>query len=74
MANVNDDNHPHAEAPQSSPEPPYSALFPNLDKVSKSSFSKGSISRRRINIAAIVLALVLLGVVGLIVFSDAIFR
>ncbi|MBF4571986.1 hypothetical protein ITJ64_05600 [Herbiconiux sp. VKM Ac-1786] len=52
---------------------PFEALFPNLDKVSRSSFRKGSLSRRRTTIAAIVLGLVLIVVIGLILFSDTIF-
>jgi hypothetical protein len=73
MAHVDDDR-PSTEAlPRSGQAPPFEALFPNLDKVSRSSLRKGSLSRRRITIAAIVLGLVLIVVIGLILFSDAIF-
>lgn len=73
MAQVNDDR-PSTEVPTpSGQEPPYQALFPNLDKVSRASFRRGTLSRRRINIAEIVLGLVLIVVVGLVIFSDAFF-
>lgn len=56
MVHVNDDDPTSAEVPPTTtPEPPYEALFPNLDKVSRSSFDKGTLSHRRIKIAAVVL-------------------
>ena len=73
MAQVHDDRPSTEVPPRSDQEPPFEALFPNLDKVSRSSFRRGSLSRRRINIAAIVLGLVLIVVIGLILFSDTIF-
>lgn len=58
MGNV-DDARPQREsdaAPEK--EPPYQALFPNLDRMSRSSFRKGTVSRRRINRALAVIALI----------------
>ncbi|WDH77407.1 hypothetical protein PTQ19_07555 [Microbacterium esteraromaticum] len=52
-----DDSTPPAEQVANKPEPPYQALLPNLDKLSRSSFDKGTVSRRRINRALLVLAL-----------------
>lgn len=73
MAHVDDDR-PSAETPTpSGKEPPYQALFPNLDNVSRSSFRKGTLSRRRINIAVVVLGIVLIVVAGLVLFSGALF-
>jgi hypothetical protein len=40
------------------PEPPYQALLPNLDRLSRSSFDRGTVSRRRINRALAVLGVV----------------
>lgn len=54
-------------------EPPYSALFPNLDNVSPSAFRKGTLSRRRIKIAVAILGVAAALAVGLIVFSDLLF-
>jgi hypothetical protein len=49
------------------PEPPYQALLPNLDRLSRSSFDRGTVSRRRINralaVLGVVAALVVLAVV-----------
>jgi hypothetical protein len=45
-------------------EPPYQALFPNLDRMSRSSFRKGTVSRRRINRALAALALISVVVLG----------
>lgn len=62
-----DDREPEQEsdaAPEK--EPPYQALFPNLDRMSRSSFRKGTISRRRINRALAVLALILVVVLAAI--------
>lgn len=54
-----DDVRPQGEsdaAPEK--EPPYQALFPNLDRVSSSSFRRGTVSRRRINRALAVIAVI----------------
>ncbi|MBT2500203.1 hypothetical protein J7E25_14005 [Agromyces sp. ISL-38] len=54
-----DDHEPEQESDAApGKEPPYQALFPNLDRMSRSSFRKGTISRRRINRALVVLSLV----------------
>jgi hypothetical protein len=53
-----DDARPHADATDRPPqEPPYQALFPNLDRVSRSSFKSGTVSRRRIDRALLVFGL-----------------
>ena len=48
-------------------EPPYQALLPNLDRLSRSSFDRGTVSRRRIDralaVLGVVAALVVLAVV-----------
>ena len=46
------------------PEPPYQALLPEFDKMSRSSFEKGTVSRRRINRALLLLALIPIAVLG----------
>jgi len=70
MSKVNDDDQTtSAVPPEPSPEPSYVALFPNLDKVSRSSFEKGTLSRRRIRIAAIVLVIAFFAIVAVIVAS-----
>lgn len=48
-------------------EPPYQALFPNLDRMSRSSFRKGTVSRHRINRAVAVIALIPVVVLAVIV-------
>jgi hypothetical protein len=54
-----DDARPEADRAERPPkEPPYQALFPNLDRVSRSSFDPGTVSRRRINRALAVLGLI----------------
>jgi hypothetical protein len=56
MAPIKDDDLPTEEPSAPSPleprEPPLQALFPNLDRVSRSSFHPGTVSRRRIGRAA----------------------
>ena len=52
-----DDSTPPVDRVADRPEPPYQALLPNLDKLSRSSFDKGTVSRRRINRALLILAL-----------------
>ncbi|MDQ0893964.1 hypothetical protein [Agromyces ramosus] len=56
------------------PEPPYQALFPNLDRVSRSSFDQGTVSRRRINRALAVLAVVAVLVVLAVVLIPVLTR
>ena len=56
-----------------SADPPYQALFPNLDKVSREAFRPGTVSRRRINRALGFLAVVAAIVVALVVFADVLF-
>jgi hypothetical protein len=48
------------------PDPPYQALLPNLDRMSRSSFEKGTVSRRRINRASLLLALISVAVLAAI--------
>jgi hypothetical protein len=64
------------EEPQDAtkPEPPYQALFPNLDRVSRSSFDKGTVSRRRINRALAVLAILAAIVVLAVVLIPLLIR
>ncbi|MCD2440775.1 hypothetical protein LQ757_00640 [Agromyces sp. SYSU K20354] len=57
---------PSAERIPRGSEPPYQALLPNLDKVTRSSFAKGTVSRRRINRALLLLALIPLVVLAVI--------
>ncbi|MGO4782573.1 hypothetical protein [Cryobacterium sp. W22_MBD10_FK3] len=52
MAPIKDDDRPTEEPAAPEPlaprEPPFQALFPNLDRVSRSAFRAGTVSRRRI--------------------------
>ncbi len=57
MGNV-DDARPPGDEPAPEKEPPYQALFPNLDHMSRSSFRRGTVSRRRINRALALIALI----------------
>ncbi|WP_104166653.1 hypothetical protein [Cryobacterium sp. N22] len=50
-------------------EPPFQALFPNLDRVSRSSWHKGTVSRRRIGRATGVLVGVIVVIAALVVGS-----
>jgi hypothetical protein len=52
------------------PEPPYQALLPNLDKMSRSSFEKGTVSRRRINRALLLLALIPVAVLAAVLLPQ----
>lgn len=61
-----DDSTQRAERIASAPEPPYQALLPNFNKVTRSSFAKGTVSRRRINHALLVLALITLTILGVV--------
>ena len=53
-----DDSTRRPERTSNKPEPPYQALLPEFDKMSRSSFEKGTVSRRRINRAVLLLALI----------------
>jgi hypothetical protein len=53
-----DDSTRTPERISNTPEPPYQALLPEFDKMSRSSFEKGTVSRRRINRAVLLLALI----------------
>ncbi|MGY4857156.1 hypothetical protein [Cryobacterium sp. AP23] len=57
---------PIAPEPTEPREPPYQALFPNLDRVSRSAFRPGTVSRRRIARATGLLAGVLVVIAGLV--------
>ena len=61
-----DDSTQPANGVADRPEPPYQALLPNLDKLSRSSFDKGTVSRRRINRALFILALIPVAVLAAI--------
>ncbi|MCP2030113.1 hypothetical protein L1277_000177 [Okibacterium sp. HSC-33S16] len=54
-------------------DPPYQALFPRLDRVSRESFRAGTVSRRRIVRASAFLGVVLVIVIALVVFADSLF-
>ncbi|MFE6964685.1 hypothetical protein ACFVAJ_06215 [Agromyces sp. NPDC057679] len=56
-------------APTGTADPPYQAVAPNLDRLSRDSLKPGSVSRRRIGRAAIGLALVLAAVAAIIVWT-----
>lgn len=66
MASLTDDGRPTGEpappVPLEPPQVPVEVLFPNLNRVSRSSFRAGTLSRRRIVRAG----LLLLSVVGVI--------
>ena len=80
MAPIKDDDRPTedrptADRPTEEPaapelleprEPPYQALFPNLDRVSRSAFRPGTVSRRRIGRAAGLLVGVVVVIAALI--------
>jgi len=75
MASIRDDDRPTDETPTGEPsipqpteprEPPFQALFPNLDRVSRSAFRPGTVSRRRIGRATGLLAGVVVIIAALI--------
>ncbi|PWC05659.1 hypothetical protein [Agromyces badenianii] len=70
MGNPDDD--PPQREPDVAPEkePPYQALFPNLDRISSSSFRKGTVSRQRINRALAVIALIPVVVLAVILLPQ----
>jgi hypothetical protein len=72
---LHDDDREPLDDPAAAPrkEAPYEALFPNLDKVSSSTFEKGTLSRRRVMIALGILAAVGIVIVLLIALSGALF-
>lgn len=65
----NDDDKRDPPADMTDAEGPLQALYPNLDKVSRSSFTKGTVSRSRINKSIIGLVGVAVIITGLIVAS-----
>ena len=74
MSPHDDDREPLADpAAATMKEAPYEALFPNLDKVSSSTFERGTLSRRRVMIALGILAAVAVVIVALIAVSGALF-
>ena len=60
----NEDSTRPPERASNKPEPPYQALLPEFDKMSRSSFEKGTVSRRRIHRALLLLALMPIAVLG----------
>jgi len=48
------------------PEPPFQAIFPNLERVSRDSLRKGTFSRRRIIRAAIGFLIVVVAIVAIV--------
>ncbi|MFU8946107.1 hypothetical protein ACLRGF_05155 [Mycetocola zhadangensis] len=72
MANFNDES-PEDDVSAEPADPPYQALFPNLDKVSRDSFRAGTVSRRRINRALVFLAVVIVAVIALVVLANVLF-
>jgi len=73
MDPIKDDDRPTGEPAAPEPpqplEPPFQALFPNLDRVSRSSWRSGTVSRRRIGRAAGLLLGVLVLIAALIGLS-----
>ena len=70
MDPIKDDDRPTEEpaAPEllAPREPPFQALFPNLDRMSRSAFRSGTVSRRRIGRATGLLLGVLVVIAALI--------
>lgn len=69
-----DDRKPDPNAPAAPPaaapkDPPYQAVAPNLDRLSRDSLKPGTVSRRRIGRAAIGLVVVLAAVGAIIVWT-----
>ena len=57
------------EIPRSREDPPYQAISPNLDRLSRSSVERGSVSRRRILRAVLILGGVLLALAIAVIWS-----
>ena len=76
MARSDDEAQPTAQptsVPSTEPVPPaVEVLFPNLDRVSGSTFRKGSLSRHRVNVALGILAAVAILTTLLVLFADVI--
>ncbi|MFF2388849.1 hypothetical protein [Agromyces sp. NPDC058104] len=69
-----DDRNPDPSSPAAPPvaapkDPPYQAVAPNLDRLSRDSLKPGTVSRRRIGRAAIGLVIVLAVVAAIIVWT-----
>ncbi|MCU1447640.1 hypothetical protein [Cryobacterium sp.] len=71
MAHVTDDDRPTGEPTAPQPlergEQPFQALFPNLDRMSRSAFRPGTVSRRRVGRSAgllLAVAVVIAALVG----------
>jgi hypothetical protein len=69
MTQANDHNNDHITQPPAGAEAPLQALYPNLDKVSRSSFKKGTVSRKRINISLWIFAGACALVVAIVIIS-----
>jgi len=67
MADIDEDGQ-RVDPPTASP-PPYQALLPGFDRMSRSSFDKGTLSRRRINLALAGLALLAVAIAAVIVWT-----
>ncbi|KFF59480.1 hypothetical protein JF66_10990 [Cryobacterium sp. MLB-32] len=78
MDNTTDDGPPRAQPTATDPigpapeDPPFSALFPNLERVSTAGFRAGTLSRRRIN-RSLVLAGVFVVVAGALIVGTLVF-
>ena len=77
MARSDDEAQPTAQptgVPSTEPvHPAVEVLFPNLDRVSGSTFRSGSLSRHRVNVALGILAGIAVLTTLLILFADVIF-
>lgn len=69
MARTDEDAPDVTPPPSEAPEPPYQALFPNLDRLSPEAFRAGTLSRRRITRALAGLAVVAAVTAALIAVS-----
>ena len=72
MAKIDDDGHPAEESISAAPQdPPFQALVPALDRVSRSAFRKGTVSRRRIN-RALLLLVAVAGITAALIFASVV--
>lgn len=72
MAQIEDDGRPTEEPLRPAPQdPPFQALLPGLDKVSRSAFRKGTVSRKRIN-RAVLLLVVVAGVTAALITASVV--